>query len=923
MYRAIIVVALLAAPAWTQCSISNPSPIGVVAGQCVQLQATCGTGMQWSLVGDGTINAGQYCAPATVFVQNSARGAQNLPNDSVPNVPVQTWPVHPSSTQWLARWTSAGAQQSYFTIKLGAGPRYQKNFPIQHSDQTTPQQIWNAVYSVGNYQNVLAPLVQPPNAEMQAGLYMDPYGAAQQGTGPDRHNEDQEVLSNGLAIANEHYQLMPDSHNTACTPGAVTTCQFDTNLILPLPSIFRIQINGVTGACSGMNFNGTAASSFLATRVSEVPGSGYAYHVVMTLPYNSSACTAANFASAYLAGSASNCAACNTGTMAQWQNWSNQSLRSTTAGGLPLQATSVDPNRWYSNVKNNLTDPSCKGSDGLPRVVANSHVVGFTLPNSMISAANLGGSTTGNQVAGGHPFMQIGSCTPGNPTTCTMVYNLGTGGLDACEAPTPWLSVPAAPGTCSFHIRFSGLTGGWAALNDNADHSASYLATGSQFSFTIPVDSSSFGAGTWNGNQWLQFDWAPYGSVWRLDATQLNPDSITDPFEKALLWEGACYGFVLDDGTNGLNDSLDSRINSSGFAPDELVTVATELSTLTVAPYLKIVDPAGTQPNPYSTTGNQFLTTNFRRTTVTVTGSAGSYSADVNLVGTAIGIGDQSERLPSIPAGGTYTPHIWVTGNVNTGYSCAFETAISGASVTTSGTITAPASVTALTAFKLKCTGSADPTVISYASGYFVPKAANGNIYLGIGQLHTSFTDTTGNVWWGQIADRQWSGSGGLFQSPDGCDYCPLYGTFNENPSGWSGVTNGQLYGESISARNDAAEWIALPNGNYNLTVYGEAGLGVNAAGGSVYDIEVNGTTVDSWVDSYVRAGGTYRPYTKTYQVTVTNGVLSFIARDRQDTTAAVYGMSPWAAIMISPSSAPPSNAVTLSNSTIQGLTVN
>ncbi len=97
--------------------------------------------------------------------------------------------------------------------------------------------------------------------------------------------------------------------------------------------------------------------------------------------------------------------------------------------------------------------------------------------------------------AGGHPRMQLASCTPTNPIQCKSNYNLGTSGLDGCESPTPWLSV--APG-CKFHIVFIGLTGAWSILNDNVDHTNTFYATAvtDSYHFTIPVDGRSLGAGT-------------------------------------------------------------------------------------------------------------------------------------------------------------------------------------------------------------------------------------------------------------------------------------------------------------------------------------------------------------------------------------------------------------------------------------------
>jgi hypothetical protein len=59
-----------------------------------------------------------------------------------------------------------------------------------------------------------------------------------------------------------------------------------------------------------------------------------------------------------------------------------------------------------------------------------------------------------------------------------------------------------------------------------------------------------------------------------------------------------------------------------------------------------------------------------------------------------------------------------------------------------------------------------------------------------------------------------------------------------------------------------------------------------------VFDVEINGQVVDS-IDGFVAAGGQFRGYTRTYNVTVPgNGLLWVVLRDRIDTTVEPYGMS-------------------------------
>ena len=79
----------------------------------------------------------------------------------------------------------------------------------------------------------------------------------------------------------------------------------------------------------------------------------------------------------------------------------------------------------------------------------------------------------------------------------------------------------------------------------------------------------------------------------------------------------------------------------------------------------------------------------------------------------------------------------------------------------------------------------------------------------------------------------------------------------------------------------------------------------MSAAGQNVYDAEVNGKVMASWQDAFLLAQGQYKGYTQSYAATVTNGVLSFVARDRQDTTTSPYGMS-ISAMQIVPSGGSP-----------------
>jgi hypothetical protein len=909
---AFLFVAALAAA--QQCQIIPASPVGVIAGACVQFQqANCGPSPAWTLPegSEGTIDqTGKYCAPNHVFVQNYSRGAQIMPNNFGANVPVRDFPALANGQNWLARIANAGGQGSQHSLKYSAGPRFFQGLFNQHSDETTPRQTMHAVYPFGLFQDIVMPLVQPPYSEMQSGWSMDVYGAASRGTGPDRHNLDVETLASGLAITNERYQVMMDSHDEVFTLGSPTKVTLHTNSIRVLQNPLRMQVTGVTGSCASVNSDGTVGKSFLATVVSQTPGStGYAWDVTLTFPYNSSGC-GSGFAAAQVSTSSSRCSECNAGSMISWPNWDNAWHGGTDAAGTSLIATSLDPQQCYHNVMDHIVDPATGHVDCV------NHLVRTTFVNNLLSPRNSGIATSGNNVTFSHPLMQVTGISAANPAVVTVNYNLGVSGLNACEAPTPFLSIST---TCpNFHIVFTGMTGNCAALNDNLAHSNSYYATatvvGATSQFTIPVNGASLQGCSFAAAKAL-FDWAPYGSVFRLKAS-FNVEASCDAslpwckFYKAILYSFMDYGLAPMDGTYGFNDDWNSGILTNGFEPDDLVNAFYQLKNwYPIEPNLEVVDTSSLLLSQSSGASG------VRRTQV----CANTTCVDVNIVGTVVGIdANGSERMPTIYPGWKFTPTVLVTGNVDKRFTCAFETPVPGATIAPDCTVHAPTALTQVVAYKIKATSLADPTASGYASGYFVPADADGNWRLHLGGENLSYTDTQGKVWWAQDVRRQNAGAGQVFESPGGCLYCPLYGSQITNPNpGWGNNLDGKnLYGYSPSLRNDGAVWLSMPNGDYDLTVYGEAGLGVTAPGGSVYDVEINGQVVRSWVDSYTEAGGQFKAYQKVYPVTVTNGVLSFIARDRQDTLNAVYGMSPWSALLVTPKGqGPPPPSLTVSAS--------
>ena len=886
----LLAVAFVASPMATaqSCSIT-PAFQAVKAGDCVQFTASgCS---DWSLNGVGTLDqSGRYCAPPTVFVQNYSKGSQILPNNFGANAYIGNLPVHPN-TWWLTRIATAGGQGTQHDIKLGSGPRYNKGFFVNECDQNTPQQMMHSVFPWGPYQDVLFPEVLPPDVQQQGGYNLYVYGARLNGTNPDRHRF---CVNKDSGITYEEYSTYTDSHNPVVHPGHVTTLEFDTNVIRQLRTGMAIQLNHVTGACQSMQYNQTAGSSFALTITSQQPANnGYAYHIVGTIPYDSSACTDGNFSATTFATGGSNCDVCNVGSMMAWPNYDNSIYGGTDAAGSSLVATSIDPNQWYHNVVDNVIDPTTG------RVEAVSHLLRTTFVNPALSPRNQGVAVTGDRITYQHPFIFV-TCWPGNPTLCGTGTSLATNGFNACED-NPWTSLETF---CPhFHVHFQGIAGGqWASLNNNANLTNEYAATiiTDPFHFTIPVDSTGWGDGDWT-NARIAFGWMPYGQVIRLKSSFnvegfCTGDMTTScPFMKALLRTMQDYGIAAFDGASSFNDDWAIGTLTNEFEPAQLVSVAKDITTWTfIEQYMELVDTGGLManmgPGKLDQLNNQQGATSFRRTQVCV--NQGTVCADANLVGTAIGYAH--ERLPLIPAGKSWKEPVVVTGNVNTDYACSFETPVAGANITRDGTITAPANVTAEIAYKEKCVAAADPNVAAYASGYFVPNSPDGHLRLHLGGENLSYTDTHGKVWWEQTSRLRNAGQGQIFESPLGCDYCPLYGSQILNPQpGWSGYPDGAgFYGMSVSARNDVAMRYAVGAGPATVTLYGEAGLGVSQAGWNVFDVEINGQVVDS-IDGFVAAGGQFRGYTRTYNVTVpSNGLLAVVLRDRIDTTTDPYGMS-------------------------------
>jgi hypothetical protein len=800
-----------------------------------------------------------YTAPATVWAQDVSRGQQLLPNDSVYKLPINRLPVESRSSYWLRR-VADDHPGTWFYHVFRLGHPGILNFYDNVVNNSTPTQLMhfsNPGHSAP-WQDTAFPIPLPPSVSMQNGWSQD------MAFGLDGHLFSINTQTGDDA---EMYDFFVDYRTYLITPGNPTTIVYTTNSIRTLQNPIRLYISGITGGCSILNGN------YLASVLSQTPGIGG----TLTVPVNTTGLTCAS--GAPLVSSFNGyCPLCNSGGGQHWFRYSNAITGGTDAGGSPISATSIHTEEWWNVVQQNILDPACN-------CVTLGHALRTTLSNFYISPRNLWPAILGNGVTFSHPDAELTSASTGATTTFTTSLNISN-------------YVPCAGFTytvgCTFHImigNYNPYSGTWVAANGN------WIATAvSNSRFTIPLNSTGFPPLPARGT--FIFDWLPYGSHIRLKSSFnvagfCSPTVLTDkcPYEKAILNTLQVYGLVLLDGTVP-SDNWNSGIVSSEFDPDQLTDAAQNLSVnpglQNIEQYLEVADVSGQQIDftPYTQPSNQIGLTAHNRVTVTVSSPGYSgVSMDVQLQGTAVGT--DRERIAMVTST-AYQINSWVTGNDDTTTTYTMSPPVSGASVSPTGLISAPSSVSAVTKTTVMITSVADSTANAYVDVYFIPVSADGLIRLNFGQHATSYTDHLGNVWWGQSTAKLFNST---YEIGENVGFGYLNGTWQIYSGLWNGTTDAQLYAQSTSAENDTNLSIVIPNGSYNLTLYGEPGYGVIAAGHNVYDVEINGTVASSYNDGFLLAGGAYKGYTSQYHATISNGILQFNGRIREYDSAG-FGMS-------------------------------
>ncbi len=846
------------------CAVSPSSPVGVPAGGTVSFQASnCGSGaLTWQVSGEGSIDrSGNYTAPASVRAQNQSRGCQELPNNSPFNIPVDQLPVDPHSSLWLTRISEDGPEYpSYHHIRFFPE---QEGFYDNPVDGTTPQELMHFLYAdrSNGYQDTDFPIPTQRNLLMEGGASIDAM------SGIDRHLF---AMNKSTCEDTEIYNLYVDFRTLSFTPGNPTGVRWTTNTVWPIPQDYQVIISGATGSWAAAN--GTWRMTLTGSN------SG-------TLPFNSTGWGAAP-SSTLMSPTNNGCQTCNSAGGQKFHPNSYAMLGGVDAASMPIGALSLKLEEWYAATRAGRSDLG--------------HAIRTTLSNAYLSARNIW------PAAGYANYQDIltGATNQSNPTFTAL--------SDISALYSPCDNYTYTTG-CQFHIVIFGLTGAWAAAN--GDQAATAV---DNYHFTVAaLNTTTWGPFPAGYGVYFVPDVLPYGATIRLQAsfdvdTFCSSTDLDDwcPYAKVYLRTLQKYGMVIADGTVP-SDNWDNGVIASEFHPNVLVDAAENLRSASslqpIEPLLEVVNRASQQ---LSTNLSNYLVTNTNRTTVTVCGTAGCASNDVILQGTTIGT--DRERL-AMAAGVSYPLNVWVNGNINQHLTYSMDTGISGAYVSSSGVVTMP-NCPSKQQGTVTVTSLADPDALPlYIEVMCLPKSSDGGYRLALGNYSGDYVDSTGKTWWGSWANNGFNnayeapGLGWGFQNGSWQGYSQC-----QNDT-WTG-TDSELYSRSTNANEDTRVDVILPNGTYNLTLYGEPGFGGfgggetcgNTAGQNVYDWQVQGQTAGSWLDGYVLAGNQpYRGYTLNAMASVTDNALVTVGRLRLPTT---YGMS-WSSLLIkasTPARVPP-----------------
>ena len=841
-----------------RCYIIPSVPVAVPAGGSYGFTADCGTGLIWTLSGAGNLDSsGFYAAPQSVRAQNQDRGCQVSPNNSPFNVPVDNLPVDSHSSLWLTRALEDHPEYlgTYHAMKFYPQIVTFYSNPVSNSTQLQTMHFYYSNLSYG-YQDAPFPLPPTRSLMMETGVNVDPSMAY------DRHLI---TMNKDTCTQTEIYNLYVDFRTVSFTPGNPTTVSWTTNTVWNFPQSYTAYITGATGGWHGAN------NTWTLTKTGNNTG---------TLPFDSSQWGPAP--SGIIMSSLPNgCNNCNSQGGQQFSPTSYQQFGGVDAAGMPIGALSAKPEEWYAATQAGRSDLG--------------HALRTTISNNYLSARYIWPATSyALEVAGS--YIQLTGATNTDPVVFTTGSDLSQG--------LPCDNYSYTRG-CQFHVNISGIVSGlW--IGANGDWTATAIDDNH---YSIQLDGT--GLGSFPGAKSV-FDFFPYGATLRLKSS-VDVDSLCTsddlsnwcPYAKVYLNTLKKYGMVIADGTIP-SDNWDNGAVSSEFHPDVLTDASTHLRGWTplqpLENSLEVVDRSSQQN--YSDLG-RYQDSKVNEVTVTVCGSNGCASDDVLLQGTTIGT--DHERL-LVAAGLSYQLNVWTHGNSNPALSYSIDSGIQGASVSNSGLLTMPNCATKQKGMVMVTSQADSDALPLYIQVECLPVSSDGSYRLAVGNYSGDYVDVSGNTWWGswanngfynydQIPGLAWGAQAGTWQGAGACS--------NDT---WTG-TDSQLYSRSTSFSGDTKVELAIPNGSYNVTLYGEPGFGGyqqnntcgNTIGKDVFDWVVQGSTIGSLYDGYVLAG--YQPY-NGYQLTtttnVTDNVLDVISRMRAFST---YGISV-SSFLITPTSA-------------------
>lgn len=886
MKRWLIVIALCGV-AWGQCVITSPSSPPKVNGGAMQnlTISGCGTTPTCAVVGPGSCSISgstvTYTAPVTAHPQNESRGVQELPNNSVFNVPVGSLPINSHNTTWLSR------------IKSFDTSPYIKFYPSFVSlfdnvvTNSTPQQTMHFFYSDNSngWQDTAFPQPQKPNWIMQNGTSSYAF------SGFDRH---QFTMNPTTGQNTEVYNLYQDFKTSTFTAGNPTTLTWTTNSKWAPALPYTFTIAGCTGAWTGAN------GTWNLTTTSFTPGASG----TGTFPFNSSTLGSPTGCKAYSLGDGYECATCNSQSGQQFNPGSNALLGGTNAGGTPLGALSVKVEESYRAWKEGRTDLG--------------HAIFTTITNQVFSAYSVWPATLNAFGVTGYQNLFV-TCTNASPTVCTLTSSIS--GQSPCFNGSTW----GYSAGCNFTINVFGMTGGWVGMN------GFQTATGIDDTH-MSVAFNATGAGVFPTNQTYYVpDFVPYGATVRLKSSFSNSCVCTTEYwcGVANVWLNTFknYGLVFADGTTP-GDDWDSGFVSSEFMPKEVMDAADNMRAngngggclSRIYNNLEFVDRTGQQ---ISTNPNNLGATNTNRVIVTVSGSGGTGNTGLDMILQGTAVGTDRERL-AIASGTSHQLNVWVTGNQNTSLTYLIGSGITGATVSAGGVVTMPTCPTTFPPLSaiVTATAVADSTATAYIEVDCLPVSGDGSYRIALGNYSVpGFTDSHGNNWYGTFYNNNFNNhneSIGLWWGSQNGTW-PGF-SLCSGDTAWNSVTDQQLYNRSTDFVGDTPVEVAVPNGSYTVVLYGEPGFNGfqsgntcgNVAGQNTFDVEVQGTvpTGMSNLDGFVLAGNQpYKPWTITVPATVSNGLLDITGRIRK-LNGVVYGMS-WGSVMITPGTLPPSISTT------------